>query len=505
LPVKIYVSGLNLKVSDLHLIDGNNQALQLSWKKVYFRGFKFWAREIRLQYLGYSLNTLQILRLSIRELLSCLARNRKMALSEIFFSFEGTILFDGAVRYPIKASHSQSKFPLWISRYAIISGVSSFVYGPEIEWDRARFPNKFAGFVWGIEDGEHYLPRGFKKEQVYEVSKLSLIKDLNFDNSAIDTIENYKTINDCVVFNGLFALKDGTLHYLDRNNQLEEISWPTNFVSNLNGELNIIDGLPMFSENIQEAVLYGSSPSWYHFLVETLPSLIRIRASGNSEKVLLVRGELPDNIINILTHLEFKEVIFMKDGTKLSVTKLEMLTDLRLPSAIDIASRKYDLINVRNFLLSLAITPSKSPFIYIERDPALFRPLYKSAQLKKRLLELGFLVVRPESVDLVKQIELFKNAEVVVAQGGAALTNILFMPRGSHVVEITGEGNTLCFYEMCKVFNIKHTMIQGKTRFLPSIFIKNGAFKIPLEKTISIIEEIMRESSQKTAPMPRII
>lgn len=505
MPVKIYVTGLNLKASDLHLFDGNNEALQLSWKKVYFRGFRFWAREIRLQYLGYSLNTLQILKLSIRELLSCLAKNRKMALSELIFSFEGTILFDGAIRYPISTSHSRSKLPLWISRYAIISGVSSFVYGPEIEWDRARFPNKFAGFVWGIEDSAHYLSRGFKQEQVYEFSKLSLTKDLKFDKSAMDGIDNYNTIKDCVVFNGLFALKEGTVHYLDKNNQLEEISWPTNFVSSLSGEFSIINGSPMFSENIQEAVLYGSSTSWYHFLVETLPSLIRNSSSGNSKKVLLVRGELPDNIMNIINTFEFKDVIFMRDGTTLRVNKLEMLTDLRQPSVIDIDSRKSDITNVRNFLLGLAVAPSKSPLIYIERDPALFRPLHRSAKLKKRLLELGFLVVRPESVDLIQQIELFKNAEVVVAQSGAALTNIILMPRGSHVVEISGRQNSLCFYEMCKVFKIKHTMITGTTRFLPNSFTKNGEFKIPLEKTVSIVEKIVRESSQKTLPMPRIL
>jgi hypothetical protein len=497
LQIKIYVSGLDLQTSDLHILDGNLDELNVTWKKTYFRGFNFWAREVRFQYFGYSPNYLQILKLTLNGFLSFLLKNRKMALSELVSIYEGKIAFQDSIIYPIHVSHSQTNLPFWISRFAIISGVSAFVYGPEIEWDRARFPGNFAGFVWGIEGSDHYHSRALKQEQVYEFSKLSLIKDLKFDDSVMDGIENYKTINDCVVFSGLLALKDGTVYYLDRNNRLEEISWPTNFVSNLNGELNIIDGSPMFLENIQEAVLYGSSTSWYHFLVEILPSLIRSRATGNSEKVLLVRGNLPDNIIKIINLFEFKDVIFMRDGTTLRVTKLEMLTDMRLPSVIDIDSRKSDLISVRNFLLGLAVAPSKSPLIYIERDSALFRPLHKSAQFKRRLIELGFLVIRPESVDLTQQIEIFKNAEIVVAQSGAALTNILLMPRGSHVVEISGIQNSLCFYEMCKVFNINHRMIKGKTRLLPNILTKNGEFKIPFEKTLSIVEEIIRETSQK--------
>ena len=154
--IKIYVSGLNLKTSDLLIRDGNLDQLNLTWKKTYFCGFKFWSREIRLQYFGYSLNYLQILKLSLRELLSSLHKNRKMALSELWSVYEGTISFQNLITYPIHVSHSQSPLPFWISRYAIVSGVSSFVYGPEIEWDRARFPSNLAGFVWGIEDSEHY-------------------------------------------------------------------------------------------------------------------------------------------------------------------------------------------------------------------------------------------------------------------------------------------------------------------------------------------------------------
>ena len=492
--IKIYVSGLNLKTSDLRIHDGNLGLLNLTWRKTYLRGFKFWAREIRLQYFGYSPNFFQILKILLRELLSSLHKNRKIALGELWSMHVGTISFQNSITYPIHVSHSRNVLPFWISRYAIVSGVSSLVYGPEIEWDRARFPSNFAGFVWGVEDSEHNPPKSFKQEQIYGISKLALVENVKFDDSAIDGKVSYKTITDCVILNGLFALKEGTLHYLDKNHRLEEISWPTNLVSNLDNKLNVVDGSLISPGSIKEAVLYGSSTSWYHFLVETLPSLLRLGTSNNSKKVLLVREKLPNNIISVLDHLEFKEVIAMRDGSKLSVTKLEMLTDLRPPSVIDIHSRKDDLIKTRHFLLNLAVTPSNRPFIFIERDPALFRPLYKSSRLKKRLLELGFFVVRPESVDLVKQIELFKNAKVVVAQGGAALTNVMLMPAGSHVIEISGEGNTLCFYEMCKVFNIEHTMIKATPQFLQNILIKNGAIKIPLEDTISIIEGILRKS-----------
>ena len=239
--IKIYVSGLNLQTSNLHIIDGNLNELNVMWKKKYFRGFIFWAREIRLQYFGYSPNILQILKLTFNGFLSALLKNRKLALSELVHTHEGTINFQDLIVYPIHISHSQTDLPFWISRNAIVSGVSSSVYGPEIEWDRARFPEKFAGFVWGTEDGISHLRKTFGQEHRTRSPKLSLIKDLQFDNSATDGVENYKIIEDSIVINGLLVLKGNTVHYLDNYNRLEEISWPTNFVSNLSGGLNLIE------------------------------------------------------------------------------------------------------------------------------------------------------------------------------------------------------------------------------------------------------------------------
>jgi hypothetical protein len=187
----------------------------------------------------------------------------------------------------------------------------------------------------------------------------------------------------------------------------------------------------------------------------------------------------------------------MKDGTMLRVGRLDMLTDLRTSSVVDVDSRSHDMFNVRSFLSSLTGATSKSPYLFIERDPALFRPLQNSAELKLRLQDLGFEIVRPESVDLVKQIELFKNAHIVVAESGAGLTNIIMMQSGSYVVEISGGNNNLLWRKMSEMFNVNHTLIFGKSHFLSNILTGNGAFKVNLKKTVLTIEGILSESRKK--------
>ena len=154
---------------------------------------------------------------------------------------------------------------------------------------------------------------------------------------------------------------------------------------------------------------------------------------------------------------------------------------------------------MRSFLSSLASATPKSPYLFIERDPALFRPLHNSAELKLRLQDLGFEIVRPESVDLIKQIELFKNAHIVVAESGAGLTNIIMMQSGSYVVEISGGNNNLLWRKISEMFNVNHTLIFGKSRFLSNILTGNGAFKVNLKRTVLIIEGILSESRKKNS------
>ena len=52
----------------------------------------------------------------------------------------------------------------------------------------------------------------------------------------------------------------------------------------------------------------------------------------------------------------------------------------------------------------------------------------------------GFEKVRPEQLSLRAQIELFAGAAAVLALHGSALTNILFSPPGTPVIELQAEG-----------------------------------------------------------------
>ncbi len=69
-------------------------------------------------------------------------------------------------------------------------------------------------------------------------------------------------------------------------------------------------------------------------------------------------------------------------------------------------------------------------------------------EVLERLLEpLGFASVAPDTLSFVQQIELFAQTRVLVGIGGAALTNMVFMPTGGTVISIQPPAMGGTFFE----------------------------------------------------------
>jgi capsular polysaccharide biosynthesis protein len=78
--------------------------------------------------------------------------------------------------------------------------------------------------------------------------------------------------------------------------------------------------------------------------------------------------------------------------------------------------------------------------LYVERGLVRNRRLRDEPALARVLAERGFEGVRMDGLAVAEQARLFAGADAIVAVHGAALTNLLFAPPGSKVVEIFPPG-----------------------------------------------------------------
>jgi capsular polysaccharide biosynthesis protein len=83
-----------------------------------------------------------------------------------------------------------------------------------------------------------------------------------------------------------------------------------------------------------------------------------------------------------------------------------------------------------------ATEPSGGRRLFVSRGSAASRRVVNEVELRPVLAEHGFEVVDPAGMSIAEQVALFSRASAVVGPHGAGLTNLLFSPPGTRVVEI---------------------------------------------------------------------
>jgi capsular polysaccharide biosynthesis protein len=111
---------------------------------------------------------------------------------------------------------------------------------------------------------------------------------------------------------------------------------------------------------------------------------------------------------------------------------------------------------------------SKPPqkLLYISRELAHWRRPTNEKEVEAMLTRYGFEKCLPETMTIAQQVNLFAQARAVVSVKGAAMTNLMFCPAGTEVLEIQlSEYDPLgpCFWFMCEHMDHHYSYVVGET------------------------------------------
>lgn len=203
-------------------------------------------------------------------------------------------------------------------------------------------------------------------------------------------------------------------------------------------------------EPVQKAAVFvdACAPNYAHWVTEVLPR-ISLFCSDNSFKdvAIVVNDGLHENIMEslaLVTGLD-RQIILLPVGRGLVVDELYLTS---VAGYVPFERRKKGLsgyshgvfssaafelmynkvISVANNIPDCAL-PEK---IYLRRNSGV-RNITNSAELEKYLVGEGYVVVEPEKLSFLQQVNLFANAKVIIGATGAALANILFAPKNAKI------------------------------------------------------------------------
>ncbi|GFE64894.1 hypothetical protein KIN_19680 [Litoreibacter roseus] len=190
-----------------------------------------------------------------------------------------------------------------------------------------------------------------------------------------------------------------------------------------------------------------------HWLSAHLPKLVLLKDRGQLTDLVLPekRPQTVDDSLRMLS-IDPEDCAVLPLNAVLYAKTLTLVENDRFDPA---------LLNATRAALAPTRTPTRR--IFISRKAAKGRKLIEEEQLMPVLTEAGFETVVMEHLNFAEQIDLMSETAVLLAPHGAGLTNMLFCPIGTRVIEMADPAYpNPNFYAMAAALGLPYALIAAK-------------------------------------------
>lgn len=197
--------------------------------------------------------------------------------------------------------------------------------------------------------------------------------------------------------------------------------------------------------------------NYFHWMVETVPKvryLQQYKRRTGTEVTVLISSNAPPFVEETLALLEWP-----KDRILRAVEPMYKVRDLILPSSPERTEADFDWLRkeiLDNVLNEETVTPNgTAKRIYISRANAMSRRVVNEEEVIDVLSDYGFKRYLLEDRSLMKNAELFNNADIVVGPHGAGLTDIIFAENCT-LIEFFGARLNKAYESLSKTLGINY-------------------------------------------------
>jgi capsular polysaccharide biosynthesis protein len=249
--------------------------------------------------------------------------------------------------------------------------------------------------------------------------------------------------------------------------------WPFSYRDKKNLGIQQLLAPSQTSVDLSEAIfLIGRcDENWYHFLLDTAPRLLFFE-NIPAHVPILIRSDLPSTTKEFLRKLTSRNVIEVMPEETFKVSKLYVcpgrstVFDSTPPNGLSWVEFSPLVLNLfrRKVLDSLGVSSDshKQSRITFERNSATRNNLNPSST-KRVLQDFTFQTLSLNVKFFQEQVQVFHNANFVVAPGGAVLANIIFMKPGTKVLVLISWRNRKLklWKDLSESFNLKYMEVKG--------------------------------------------
>lgn len=481
--MKVYLQEIQARVGNtLALPSGAQFVLR---KKFYF-GFLFYLREARLRYLLSRASNLGILKIALQMFCFDLT---KIPLKTCAFLFRASYL-ELAEGENLRGLCDMKigDYEFWISRQSLLGGIHATHLDESIDYDFSRNLSNTYMRIWSTS-----LSPQVRLGKVPEGSQVSTVQvSIQPKNSTYS--QDLFELKDARVMHGSTVIANGIVHPLFESQISSNGEWPSSKPSKLINSCVLPEASVV--AHIPDGLFLGHSQSWYHFLIEVYPRYLNLPMDSRGLTVLLPK-KTHASMIDCIKLLGFDSFVFIPPFQSVTVGNLHLSTPHSCGSEKDVFGFESVVNRLHKHFLqkvpyNRALHKRDKLKILIKRPNNVFRQLSNRTQMEQFLQRRGFVTVSPETMSLVDQIDLFRHAELVIGESGAALTSLVFCEPGTSVLEIQmSEDRHIDFWgSFSEMLNLRHEKILSQNK---RVFMKPSKLEVDLLRLSLAVEDIVGE------------
>ncbi len=421
----------------------------------------------------------------VRWLIRDFVKNFSFVIHSFWNTYRIRIEGDNLIDFPLTVIAADGSKP-WVARSCITQGIRPTIVNEFLEMYRSRNPFDFGFLVRSVKSSSNsniFNP--------YESERFQYLYEKDFSPTNFEL--SYSQYSNTKILHGRLAIKKNQILQLS-NKRLELSRKSPTFVEESPDGYKVLK-THFTAPHLPQAIFLGNDFNLYHFLVECLIRLIAAPEDVYKGIPVVIESGTHPNLIEFAKILTGAEPVLISPCESVQVDELILCREHGVRDPIKVLERVAYLPELAKRIIknthaqSLGIEPKR---IFFRRKKRLSRPLQNEEQIYQLLEELGFYACYPEEFTVSQIVNLMQNCEILVAEGGAALTNLMFMkPNSSFFQLIPAVGDFSMWEDYSKIFQINYHQIVGSRKWVGKNGIAFDGYSINPSKFAAAIHGIL--------------
>ena len=471
------------KTLEFYGLDGRKVQARARW--IFPNIWRYQSLELKTMVGNFQPEQLDMSTSVLRWIARDLIKNFSFFLRALVNTYRFDISINEISQLPILVSSTSGGSKIWVSRHSLFIGLKPSDLEGTLEEERLKNPNQFSAMIRMAKLKSD--PSDFTYE-MHEETEYSLQQIDTQDNREPQYYVESENLVDAQIFHARVVVQDSLVLQMS-NKRSPLLPRSPGFIDEFDGRYRTFR---FFHSDlaVDSALYFGTSTNWFHFIVELAARVGGVPRATYEGKPIILEVGAHRNVLELCRLITGVDPIQVAVGQRVRIANLTVLREFGVNDPIDSIQRAVELKEFARIIVEQVPGPveKSSSRVFFRRAPHLYRPLQNERQVAEFLEARGFESVYPEQFTLKEFISLLKGAEFVIAESGAAITNMMFATPGTHFLEIVPALVTQEFWsKFLKVYEMEYVGIQGEiSRVGPKGYAFDG-YKISLEKLSEVL------------------